>query len=474
MKNFILTLFFIFLSPSIYAQKHKVIKIPLTPEKWDFQSQKVEFKKTNEVQSIRLLPNSGKVVLKDLEFSVGTIEFDIQPRDPVFSSIYFRYKDANENECFYFRTARAGKPDAPDAVQYAPFLSGVNLWDMLTHYQTNASFKKDGWNHVKLELSQSQMRVYLNSEKPILEIPRLEGNTTSGTLAFDGQMLISNLSISHAEVDGLSHKPGIDPTDYDPRYIRNWRMSNPFTTPDKIDFSYDFLPTDSTQWEDVKAERRGLVNLTRKFGKSENRRILWLKTTVKSDKIQKRKIDFGFSDEVWVFLNGQMIYMDKNPYNQPMMKEPDGRISIENTSFEIQLIEGYNDLRIGVANNFYGWGIIARLDKIDGIEIINEDADYYFGRKIISLKDQIIEKYVGSYKKAGGKMLSIAKEENALKISGDELPELLFFPEAERKFFLKEANVHLEFIEDENKGFSIVKFFENGNEVLKYEKANSQ
>lgn len=472
MKNFITLIYLLCLSLPILAQKNKIIKVPLKAEGWDFQSQMVEFTKIDGVQTMKLLPNSGKVVLKELDFSIGTIEFDIQPIDPVFSFLYFRYKDADENECFYFRNARAGKPLAPDAVQYAPFLSGVNFWDMLPHFQTHADFKKDEWNHVKLELSQSQLRVYVNSESPILEIPRLEGDIKSGAIAFEGQMNISNLNISHAEVPGLSHNQGIDPTDYDPRYIKNWRVSHAITTPEKIDFSDDFIPNDSTLWEDIKAERRGLVNLTRKFGKSDNRRVTWLKLTIKSDKVQKRKIDLGFSDEVWVFLNGQMIYMDKNPYNQPMMKQPDGRISVDNTSFEVNLLEGYNDLKIGVANNFFGWGIIARLDKIEGIELLNDDAVYFNGRKMITLKDHILEKYSGSYIRAEGKKLLIAKEENALKISGDDLPTILFFPETERKFFIKEANVHLEFLEDGNKRISVVKFYENGSEIFKYDKTD--
>jgi hypothetical protein len=33
------------------------------------------------------------------------------------------------------------------------------------------------------------------------------------------------------------------------------------------------------------------------------------------------------------------------------------------------LIKGDNELIIGVANDFYGWGIMARLDNLEGIEI---------------------------------------------------------------------------------------------------------
>lgn len=444
--------------------------MPLVQEKWEFQPQLVEFSKDNGLQTLKLLPRAGKAVLKDFIFSTGTIEFDILTKDKTFAFLYFRYKNAVETECFYFRTFGAGKPYATDAVQYTPYLSGVNMWDVMGHYQSKASIKNGEWNHVKMEVSKSQMRLYVNNEtKPTLEVPLLEGNTSSGTIAFEGEMQISNLTVSHADVAGLSHSPGIDPTDYEPRFIRKWMVSNPITTPKKVDFSYDFLPVDSTQWKNLEAERRGFVNLTRKFGKSENRRIVWLKVVMKADQEQKRKMDIGFSDEVWVFLNGRMVYLDKNPYNQPMMKEPNGRISIENASFDLPLIEGYNDLLIGVANDFYGWGIMARMDQLEGIELINDSSLYYNGKKVVKLSDQVLNHYTGNYKQSDGKAFSIIKEDNGLKLTGEGLPPYLFLPEAEGKFFLKEFDLQMVLFEDEAKNVSTVKFFQAGDEVMKME-----
>ena len=48
---------------------------------------------------------------------------------------------------------------------------------------------------------------------------------------------------------------------------------------------------------------------------------------------------------------------------------PEGRCSIENTSFAVPFAAGDNELMIGVANNFYGWGMVARLDSLDGLTI---------------------------------------------------------------------------------------------------------
>ena len=128
------------------------------------------------------------------------------------------------------------------------------------------------------------------------------------------------------------------------------------------------FPTPQTAWDSLDAERNGLINLTRKYG-AENRRYVWLKTTIKSAVELQRRIQLGFSDEVWVFVNGRMTYVDKNLYLQGMRKTPNGRCAIENSSFDLSLKAGDNEILIGVANDFYGWGIIARMESLEGIDV---------------------------------------------------------------------------------------------------------
>jgi hypothetical protein len=99
------------------------------------------------------------------------------------------------------------------------------------------------------------------------------------------------------------------------------------------------------------------------------RRIVWLKTTVQSVKEQTRKLSLGFSDEVWVLINGELLYVDKNYYRVPIMKVPRGRCSLENTTFDVPLQEGDNEIMIGVGNFFFGWGIVTRWDGLEDIKL---------------------------------------------------------------------------------------------------------
>ncbi|MHA4809715.1 hypothetical protein ACX0G9_16495 [Flavitalea flava] len=359
----------LFLASLTFGQKQKDAKIiPLQAANWKFLPGMVEFMEYKSRPSMKILPKAGNVVLKDTDFGDGTIEMDFEPVNPYFALLYFRYQDSLENESFYFRTQAAGHPQMMDGVQYAPTVKGVLFWNLLPHFQTNANFQMQTWNHIKLVLSGKQMRVYVNSaSKPTLLVPRMEGNTTHGTLAFAGEGIISNLVIKPGLVEGLLPEEGIDPSDNDPRYIRHWQVSPSFPVPQGIDFSDSLKPGKETVWQPIDAERRAAVNLSRIYGKGKSRRIAWLKVNIHTDSAQSRKINLGFLDEVWVFLNGRYLYVDKNYYAQPIMKEPEGRLSIENTSFQIPLKKGDNELLIGVGSNFYSWAIVARLDNIEGI-----------------------------------------------------------------------------------------------------------
>lgn len=346
------------------------LRIGLDSQYWEFPTKKVEFLKYRGVSAMRILTSTELVILKDLKFSDGTIEFDIEPQDPDFTGIYFRMESSQETEYFYLRVARAGNPVAMDAVQYAGYNKGVNLWDLLGHYQAPANFKRNEWNHIKLVISGRQMIVYVNdTTNATLEVSRLEGNTQSGSLAFNGKCVIANLVVKPMVVEGLSPNEGFDPTRHDPRIIRFWKTSEPQFLPNGRELYDGELPKPDVTFKSINSERRGLVNLTRLYGKSESRRFVWLKATLNSSIDQKKKINLGFSDEVWVFVNRRPVFVDKNLYRLNMRKYPDGRISTENSSFEINLIAGENELLIGVANDFFGWGIIAQLNDMNGVSV---------------------------------------------------------------------------------------------------------
>ena len=353
-----------------YAQKKQkepeVINVLMQADQWQFEEGTVEFIQHKGVPAMKLGSRSGVIPLKDVTFENGTIEYDVEPLTEPFAGIYFRRVDDQTSEYFYLRTDRAGKPTANDAVQYAPMTKGALLWDLYDEYQGPADIKAQDWNHIKLVISGAQMRAYVNDSLR-LAIPRLEADTDVGELAFIGESIVANLVIKPGAVENLPASPGVDLTNHDANYIRQWKVSAPTALPSGKELILDDLPQ-SDLTEEIVAERRGLINLSRRFGNNEARRYVWLQASIRSDQAQEKILQLGFSDEVWVFINGKMLYVDKNLYTQNMRKYPNGRISTDNASFSVPLQAGDNQLLIGVANDFYGWGIMARWRDTGGLE----------------------------------------------------------------------------------------------------------
>ncbi|MDR7129889.1 hypothetical protein J2X69_002235 [Algoriphagus sp. 4150] len=452
MKKLILHSAVLFLFFNAYSQS-----IPLNSESWNFTPNSVEFKTKNGVEKMLISPSSGKVVAKNIEFSNGTIEFDSFATKAL--SFFFRMENKDENEYFYLRTARAGDSTAMDAIQYAPYIDGVLMWNIYPQFQSNANFSLEGKNHFKFVVSGSRMEIYINSETPTLEVDHLEGNFETGLLGFEGEAEISNVKIDPKNTGSLSTSPGIDPVANDPRYIRNWAVSEGIQIPDKVDFSYEYLPSPDTEWKIITTERRGLVNLTRLFGKIEGKRLNWLKLKIESEKEQTKQVDFGFLTETWVFLNGQMLYLDKNLQGRLMAKKPDGRISIENTSFELPLKKGQNELLIGIANQAWGTGAMMRLDNLNDVKV---SPDPSFDDRMTKLPKASLKAFEGKYLTENGIELVVTSNAYSLIFESQNYINATAYPKSDSLFFVREFDAEFQFLFDSNKVVSGLEIIFNG------------
>lgn len=397
MKKIILTIgIFLTVLFKSYAQEKKIKTseakhIALSAEKWTFQKGKVDFVKHRGRNAIKIEPASGPVVIKDLMFKNGTIEYDVIPAKKEFASaIYFHRKNEKEQEIVYLRVPKMADPLANEGIQYCPYLDGVNMWDMYPQYQAAAQAKTEEWNHIKLVISDMQMQVFVNNSLR-LTIPKLEGRERDGSIAFDGESYISNIEIKPNETENLSQTEGADLTRHESNYIRNWSVVQPTVLEEgREPTTFRDLPKDESFIEKIAAERYGLVNLTRRFGGSEKRRIVWLKAVITAKKATETNLQLGFSDEIWLYLNDQITFTDKNIFRQNMKKYPDGRISVQNGNTRLKLKQGENQLLLGVSNDFYGWGIIARLESMEGITAIEP-----YKTKKYTIES--IDRYLGTY-----------------------------------------------------------------------------
>lgn len=381
---FVLTMF----AFSAVAQKAKIkseIRIPMEPAHWEYDTASIQFKIHRDVKAV-YVKNGAPLYLKNQQFSNGTIEYDVDVEfGGGFPGIAFRVSEDRKNgENFYLRYFGTTSPESRTTLQYAALIDGISIWDLTDEYQAGASLRIPGWNHVKLVVSGKQMKAYVNDmSRPAMIVPVLEGGPQNGDIFFfGGKVTIANLIVRPDVVEGLSPDAGYVSTYNDTRYLRQWQVSPAQDFPYGKEIVHNLpsmggtpvtsqLPDSTAKWAPISAEDRGLVNLTRLFGQVENngRRLAWLKTTINSDRAQERTLNLGFSDEIWLFVNGQVLYVDKNHFASPGQKYPRGRCTIENASVRLPLQQGKNEILIALANYFYGWGIMARIDDTEGIRM---------------------------------------------------------------------------------------------------------
>ncbi|AEW02376.1 hypothetical protein A4D02_00045 [Niastella koreensis] len=387
-KKFVLILLVLpLITLAAVAQKKKAAvqetTIPMEPAYWQYDSAGVEFIMNKNVKAIHL-KGPSPLVLKNGQFSNGTIEYDVEIVRG-FPGITFRESaDRKNSDQFYLRYFGTTSPESRTTIQYAAVIDGMSMWDLTDEYQAGTTLNIPGWNHVKLIISGKQLKAFVNNmTRPALIVPALEGTLEKGGIAFSGgNVTIANLVIKPDVVENLDPNPGYISTYNDTRYLRNWQVSNAsdFSFGNEIlpPFPYvkktstgSALPDSATQWTPIWAEVRGNINLTRILGHTDfgKRRFAWLKTTIESDSAQERVLHLGFSDEVSIFVNREFLYSDKNYFGTPGQKFPNGRCTIENTTVRLPLKKGKNEILIGLANFFYGWGIVARLDDTEGIHL---------------------------------------------------------------------------------------------------------
>jgi hypothetical protein len=368
------------------AQKNKKaakeIRIPMEPAYWKYDTSGVDFIMNRNVKAIHI-KKSPPLIPKNVQFSNGTIEYDIELGFGFPGITFHQSADGKKGDIFYLRYFGTTSPEGSTTLQYAAIIDSTNMWNLTNEYQAGATLNIPGWNHVKLVVHGRQMKAYVNDMgRPAMIVPQLEGDMETGSISFSGDATIANFVIKPDSVEDLPAVPGYISTYNDTRYLRKWQVTqaSDFAFGKEIPPTFPFLndmlksvgfPDSTTAWTPITAEHRGIVNLTRALGRTPftKRRLAWLRTSIESDSAQERTLHLGFCDEIWLYVNGQILYTDKNHFGTPGQKFPRGRCTIENAVVKLPLKKGKNEVLIGLANYFYGWGIIARLDNTEGIHL---------------------------------------------------------------------------------------------------------
>ena len=79
-------------------------------------------------------------------------------------------------------------------------------------------------------------------------------------------------------------------------------------------------------------------------------------------------MSLGYSDEATLFLNSQPVFTGRSAFR---FRDPGflGIMDVEDDTVYLNLRKGKNEIVLGVAEYFGGWGFICRLDDMQGIRL---------------------------------------------------------------------------------------------------------
>jgi hypothetical protein len=310
------------------------------------------------------LRNSTQIMRAGIEFIDGTIEFDVAPMDKGnFVGIIFRRVNFGNHENIYLRLHRSG---LYNAVQYAPRINGSPTWQLYPDFNAVAEFPRNQWTHVRVEVRATEMEMFVNNQaKPVLVVSRLRGTTEKGMVSFWGRVnlqptewaaAVSNISIRPA--NPVKMAAAVPPAPPEGTLI-SWEVAAPVQTEKG---SVKSLPQ-IKEWRAAEAEESGLINLNRALKTNPGRWTAFARTTVKTNGARTALLELGYSDDVTVFLNGEVLYSGINGFES---RHPEymGFVKPEYENVVLKLRTGNNELVLAVTEDQkFGWGFIARLKE---------------------------------------------------------------------------------------------------------------
>jgi hypothetical protein len=325
--------------------------IPFTAEFWDLAKAKVEH--IDGRQAI-----SGSAVLIQPLFDNSIIEVDIKTNGTrSFPGIAFRYDSAGNSEDIYLRPHLSGQADA---IQYAPTYNEQTAWQLYygEGYTAKLDIPTNRWIKLTIEVKGSQARVFVdNLNSPALFIPILKGKSGPGRIVVsnggDG-VYMANFR--------LKKMPNLNFADALPEKMREgtlqkWSLSKSFSVDDPASKNLSLL--DSNEWQAVEPEASGLVNVSRyRALVNGGPSLVYARTIIKSEKKQRVKLEFGYSDDVTIFQNRRPLYSGRAGFKsrEPQFK---GLVGYHDAIY-VDIKKGDNEIILQLTEVFGGWGFTMR------------------------------------------------------------------------------------------------------------------
>ncbi|MBN2566238.1 MAG: SMP-30/gluconolactonase/LRE family protein [Candidatus Eisenbacteria bacterium] len=315
---------------------------------------------------------TGFSYLEGVDLPSGVMEVDLYATGVTsYPGFVFHVADRRNYEHLYVRPHRAGR--YPDAVQYAPCVNGISSWQLCNGdgFTSPVELPDNEWVHLRLEFSGDQARLFVgDAQEPALHVKELKRGVSGGSVGLqcpsDGSAYFSNFS--YRADDSLAFDP-VPAEATPPGTITDWELSQGFSM-DRIDLELPPSAQDvEIEWTPVASEPSGLVNVGRYVGRTGSLPdCVFARTTLHSDAQEADgqgsggreplRLEFGYSDAVSVFLNGELLFTASNAYRERDATSL-GIIGYFDALY-LPLQPGENELALIVTESFGGWGLMAR------------------------------------------------------------------------------------------------------------------
>lgn len=334
--------------------------VPFDSGRWRFQAEEHAVEEHLGRPSLRL--RAGIATVADAVLEDGTVEFDLAlTPDRGFVGGVWRVQDEENFEWFYVRPHQSGNPDA---TQYTPVFHNASGWQLYhgEPYAVAVRLPFGEWFRVRIRFRADAATLEVAGEQlPTVPLKREPAAGAVG-LGVGGPVAghFSDFSYS-TDVEGEIVPP--PPPEAMPSTIASWSVSDVFAE-EALD-ARDL--TDGRRWTRVEAEPGGLVDLARVSRIADGNTVL-ARATIVSDREQTRRLEFGFSDRVRLYLGGRPLYGGDDAYRSRDYRFL-GSIGWYDAVY-LPLVEGPNELVLAVSEEYgFGWGIQARLDSLDGLTL---------------------------------------------------------------------------------------------------------
>jgi sugar lactone lactonase YvrE len=142
--------------------------------------------------------------------------------------------------------------------------------------------------------------------------------------------------------------------------LTQWSLSPPFRP---AAFTAEAFPSakawHNLAWTEVTSERAGLVDIARLVNHPpEGATRIWARTTLHASQKEVRPLQFGCTDGLSLFLNGQIIFRGK-PAEPAPVTAPTNSVAWNDTVF-LSLEAGDNELALAISSTAGGWAFMFR------------------------------------------------------------------------------------------------------------------